>query len=369
MTDNQDHARLSASGAHRWMACPGSVAAEAPYPRTSSIYAEEGTFAHDVAESILLDKPLPVIPEQYDADDMLAAVRQYVDYVESLDTMSSRNLIETRVYYDHIAPDGFGTADYLSYDPDSQHLHVVDYKHGKGVPVSAYRNKQLMLYASGATRYLNIRKTVQTISLHVVQPRAKNFDEYKLDMAELEQFEFEARDAAMAASKPDAPRIPGQTQCRWCAAKADCKALYDFTKQTILDDLDDDLFDTDPNMLTDEQKRAVLDNRQLIDTFLDAVEQDVFELLSKDEHFPGYKLIESQSRLKWTQEAKERLPDLIGDDAYQKKLISITEAKKRLSEDILQDITERPSGKPKLVPESHKSPAITVVDSEELFDN
>jgi hypothetical protein len=49
------HAKLSPSGAHRWMACPGSVTLEADFPDTSSAYAREGTAAHELAAMVLED--------------------------------------------------------------------------------------------------------------------------------------------------------------------------------------------------------------------------------------------------------------------------------------------------------------------------
>ena len=47
------HAKLSASGAHRWLACTPSANLEEQFPDKSSEYAEEGTLAHSLAELIL----------------------------------------------------------------------------------------------------------------------------------------------------------------------------------------------------------------------------------------------------------------------------------------------------------------------------
>ena len=48
------HAKLSASGAHRWLACPGSVKAEDGIPDVTSTFAQEGTAAHELGEIALV---------------------------------------------------------------------------------------------------------------------------------------------------------------------------------------------------------------------------------------------------------------------------------------------------------------------------
>ena len=47
------HATLSSSSAHRWIPCPGSVKLGSQFPSSSSIYADEGTLAHEAAEQMI----------------------------------------------------------------------------------------------------------------------------------------------------------------------------------------------------------------------------------------------------------------------------------------------------------------------------
>lgn len=47
---NKKHALLSASGAKKWMSCTPSARLEERFENTTSIFAEEGTFMHELAE-------------------------------------------------------------------------------------------------------------------------------------------------------------------------------------------------------------------------------------------------------------------------------------------------------------------------------
>lgn len=358
------HAKLSASGSERWLNCLGSVAMEAPYPRTTSVYAEEGTRAHELAEKAILSNTAP--SQLTDDAEMARYVQDYIDYIDALKTRASTTYIEQKVSYEHITVDGFGTCDCAIID--NTHIHIVDLKYGKGVPVSAQKNTQLMLYAAGFI-YTNKLKDIKTITLHVVQPRIPNYSEYTLTREYLWQFEATARIRAKEALQPDAPLKAGEKQCQWCKAKADCPALKEYTEQALLTDLDDVFEKPKVSKLTNEQKRKILDAKPLIIDFLKAVEDDVFAKLSAGEAFEGYKLIEGRSNRKWVDDIDAMLFEALGDKAFRQSIITITEAEKLLSKDTIAELTYKPDGQPKLVSSSHKSPAISVVDTSSLFDD
>lgn len=358
------HAKLSASGSERWMNCHGSVWMEASYPNTTSIYAEEGTRAHELAEKAILSNTAP--SELTEDAEMARYVQDYIDYIDALKTKTSTTYIEQKVSYEHITPEGFGTCDCAIID--DTHIHIVDLKYGKGVPVSAEKNTQLMIYAAGFI-YTNKLKNIETITLHVVQPRIPNYSEYTLSREYLRQFEALAAHQAKKALKPDAPLKAGEKQCQWCKAKADCPALKEYTEKALLADLDDVFEKPKVTKLTNEQKRKILDAKPLIIGFLKAVEDDVFAKLSVGEQFEGYKLIEGRSNRKWVDDIETMLFKVLGDKAFRQSVITITEAEKLLSKDTMAELTYKPDGQPRLVPSSHKSPAITVVDTSSLFDD
>jgi hypothetical protein len=181
--------------------------------------------------------------------------------------------------------------------------------------------------------------------------------------------EWVSQRAEIALSK-DAERVPGEKQCRFCEAKPKCKALMKYTEDIIMaefDDLDDM---PSPDTLTDAQLRKVLETKSLIEGWLSSVEALVRERLEGGESFDGFKLVEGRSLRKWANEqtAAETLTEALGADvAFKATLISPAQAEKALKKDerkLLDDIVVKPAGKPTLVPESDKRPAINLIEGD-----
>ena len=234
----RDHAVLSASGSKRWMTCPGSVRLENFFEDEGSAYAEEGTKAHGVAEARLraalgLQSPEGATAEQPTeasvGEEMWTFAGQYVQYcTEILETMQRnghtvRAYIEQRVCFDRWVPEGFGTVDFCAVGGND--LHIVDFKYGKGVPVSATDNSQMRAYALGFLQEMEcIYDNLQTVTTHIVQPRINNISSETMKVADL-------LDWAKKELKPKADKAYSQTReyapgaaCKFCKAKAVCKA-------------------------------------------------------------------------------------------------------------------------------------------------
>lgn len=348
-----EHAKLSTSGAHRWLACPGSIKAEEGIPEKTSSYAEEGTLAHSVAESLLLGKT----PKEC---DFLEPVQAYVDYVRQI-AGKNELFVETRVDFSPWVPDGFGTSDAIIIDTENQTIDVIDLKFGKGIKVDAEDNPQGMLYALGVINDFSwAMDDIKNINLHIHQPRLDHISVWSISVDDLLAWGETVKERAALALTEDAPRIPGEKQCQWCKAKATCPAIlklaHDVTSKEF-DSLDN------PDTLTDEQLRYALENRKLVVSWFDAVEALVFERLNAGEAFPGFKLVQGRSNRDWMNpdEAEIQLTRLIGEDAYEKKLLSVAKAEKILGKKKASEIASlivKPEGKPTLAPESDKRPAI-----------
>lgn len=255
------HAKLGPSSAERWINCPGSIrASEGIDPRTSR-YAAEGTAAHELASAVLefgteasdylgqfinidATETQHIISWSGPAnerniwlidDEMVEAVDTYSTFVRGLIDAVKDGVaivdVEQRLDMTHIHPAIFGTGDAVVYDPVAQHLHVCDFKYGKGVVVAVEQNPQLFLYAAGAVRRYH-NQPVRKLSCHVVQPRAGDFHanggikSWETDILELFDFEGEIALAAARTEEKDAPRNAGDW-CRFCPAAPICPTNRD----------------------------------------------------------------------------------------------------------------------------------------------
>lgn len=382
------HAKLGASNAHRWLNCPGSVSAEDGIPNTSSPFADEGTRAHELAEATLGMAHLP--PDEvemkdwakyahaksnefldlYEDQEMAEYVRMYVEHVNALAADADAIDIEMRVSYGDWVPGGFGTADAIIVKGGT--IHICDLKYGMGVRVDAEENPQAMLYALGALSVVEMVFDIERIQIHIIQPRIDNISQWEISVPDLLRWAEWVKQRAEAALEADAPRIPGEKQCRFCRAKASCAALQKMTQDVIMAEFDD--LDNAPkaNTLTDAQMRRALEAKPLIEGWLGAVEGLVKERLTSGEGFPGYKLVEGKSNRQWAdvEAAETVLIDLIGPEAsHTRKIISPAQAekvlgKKRVGE--ISDLIVKPTGAPTLAPESDKRPPINISASDFL---
>jgi len=363
------HAKLSASGSERWMRCTGSVKAEEGYVDKSSVFAEEGTAAHELGEALLIN------PDAYKVGDtlvetgylvtqeMLDYVQVYVDYVKSIKGIQ---LYEQRVDFSEWVEGGFGTSDAIVIDNDTLTLHVIDLKYGKGVKVEAEGNTQGKLYALGAySDYGNIYP-INNVVIHIIQPRLDSISVSEpISIEDLLKFGEYARLKAEEALSGNAKRVAGEKQCQFCKAKVNCGELKRLTESTIMSSFDQ-LDDLQPiNTLSDTDLKTALDNKKLIISWLTAVEDYVVAKLNEGEFFEGYKLVEGRSLRQWSDEgsAEMVLRELLGDDAYTKSLLSVTQAEKALGKihaDKISGLIIKPSGKPTLASEDDKRPAINV---------
>ena len=186
MPTPRQHALLSASSAHRWLACTAAPHFEESFPDGTSSYAEEGTLAHAICELYARKKFTVLSTRKFNSelkklqarplysDEMLRTAEAYVDYLteKAMQYATSPHVaMEVKVDLTAYIPDGFGTCDCIMIGGDT--LHITDYKHGKGVPVSAENNPQMRLYALGALRLYGpiYGDQIKRVSMGICQPR------------------------------------------------------------------------------------------------------------------------------------------------------------------------------------------------------
>lgn len=373
------HALLSASGSAKWMNCPGSIAAEKPYPNESNAYAQEGTLAHKLFEICLrkgvdsIDCAGKKIAGNIINKEMATHTQEFIDYVRSFEDVDTEMLVEQEVDFSHIAPEGFGTVDVAVIVPSTRTCHVIDFKYGAGVAVSAEENTQGLMYALGMLRLIDeAGGDVSYFHIHIVQPRIPKGDkitEWAISTADLIEFGKQAKQKALLALSDDAPRIAGNKQCRWCRAKPDCRAHKEYLENIVIGRFEDIDKEADSELLTLEEKAAIIAHKDEILQFLKVLEEDGYSRLENGLPFPGFKLVEATTNRRFKKGAEDDLTLVLGDDAYKRSLIGIGDAKSKLTKLDMDCLTEKPDGRPVMVKLEDKRPALMKIDVKTRFEN
>lgn len=392
------HARLSPSGAHRWMRCPGSIVLEAEFPDDSSRFAAEGTLAHDIASMVLTD-PEYVIPvgETGTADGFTFPItRGMADYVMDYCKLvweyaeGGSLMVEQRVDFSRVigVPDSFGTSDAVILKGDE--LIVMDLKYGMGVKVDAMENEQLQLYALGALEAVSLYSDdVRNVTMVIHQPRLNHVAEYCVPVEVLREFGAKAKEAAQRVELAqsldgvEAMLTPGEKQCRFCKAKATCPALLaevtDIVHETATLADFADLMPVQPNSDTSDNYLSIAMSKvDLVEGWCKAVRAETERRLLDGKAVDGWKLVEGRKGNRaWTDEAEveemfKKSFRLRDDEMYTRKLISPTAAEKLLKDNPKRlkramELTSRAEGKPSVAPAADKRPALAVSNLADEF--
>lgn len=216
------HSKIGASSMYRWQQCPGSVKLSEGLPNKSSVYAQEGTAAHEIVGLALERAFSENVPATEVLNEIVKALSVYTEYVESLKGDNPVH-IEHSFNMDDIFPELYGTADCVVYDKSTKILHVIDYKHGKGIPVEVENNLQLSYYALGALHTLDY--PCIAVQMTIVQPRcyhpAGQIRSWKVSALYFLDFEFDLIEAAKKTQKKKAKLFAGD-HCIFCLAKTIC---------------------------------------------------------------------------------------------------------------------------------------------------
>lgn len=363
------HSPYGPSSAARWIACPGSILACEGIPDSQSSYAAEGHVAHDLAEKALVENKACSefigILEGVD-DEMAEYVQTYVDYVRNI---GGHQEYEQMVHYDEWVPGGFGTSDAIVTVDDV--IHVIDLKYGKGVQVYADDNPQGKLYALGALSERAPFQKFSKVVIHIVQPRLHHISTWETTPEELYQWADTLVDKYKTTLQPHAPRVAGD-HCKFCKAKANCHALATTTESAIMMKFDE--FASAPrelSSLTDEEMRLILIQKPMIIDWLKSVEAYVENRLKSGGTFPGFKMVHGRSNRRWADEAdaEKELRELLGDNAYIRKILTITQAEKALGKEDkkkIQHLIVKPEGAPTLVTEDDKREALKTINENDF---
>lgn len=364
------HARLSASSAHRWIHCPGSVELSAPYVDTdeSTVYAEEGTVAHELAEwklrRALGDKRTAsaaklkkIQASPFYSGEMDEATDYYRDTVLEHFAAAGESpelMIEQQFTLTDWVPEGFGTSDAVIIGGDT--IQVIDLKYGKGVKVDARGNEQLRLYGLGAASLFLDLYDFTTVRMTIIQPRLDHVSTEELPLSELLRWAEDTVRPQAKKAMGDSDEIATGDWCRWCPAKAVCRKRAE-------ENLELARYDFQPGpALTTEEIGDILCRAEELVKWAGDIQAYALQQALAGAHYDGWKLVEGRSTRKYADDLQvaAALTGAGYDEAmlYERKLLGITAmeklvGKKKLTE-VLGDLIVKPAGKPVLVPASDK---------------
>lgn len=369
------HAILSASSSSRWLACPPSARINAELPETTSIYAEEGTKAHALAEKTLKGYLAGGSADvQSDNEEMKEAVQRYVDVcIEKINAAKKASPdavvhVEFRLDFSTYVPDGFGTGDMVIVSDKS--LEICDLKYGKGVPVSAEGNTQMRLYALGAVEEFGMLYAFDTVHMTIIQPRLDSVSTDTLSTGKLLDWGRSIIPVAKEAYDGKGEFQAGD-HCRFCKFRPRCKALAAYmTEKTAL---------RKKQTLTDLETVSILQAAKDIKRWLTDLEDYALGKALDGYDWPGMKLVEGRSKRVITDPdaAAAALIDkgFDADAVYKPRELQTLTAleklvgKKSLAE-ALGDLIEKPNGKPTLVELSDKRPPLDITaKAADAFDD
>ncbi|MEW6663039.1 MAG: DUF2800 domain-containing protein [Bacillota bacterium] len=383
-TETRAHAILSASAAHRWLACTPSARLEESLPESQSNYADEGRLAHVIAELKLRKYFVePMGPKTFNnrlkklqadplyQDEMLKYTDTYLEYTQNIVHGFSAPpyiAIEKRLDFSVFVPEGFGTGDCVIIGGTT--LYVIDFKYGKGVPVSAKGNSQMRLYALGAYAEYSFLYPIERVKMVIIQPRLDTVSEDEISIAELLDWGEAIKPIAQMAYNGEGEFIPGE-HCQFCKAKALCRARSEFNIAL------EEFRGMKPPLISNEEVGRILERAQNLAKWIADLEEYALAECLAGYEIPGWKAVHGRSTRHFIDQdaAFKVLLEAGIEEAmlYERKPLTLANIEKLIGKpkfkELLSAYVNTPPGKPTLVPVSDKREAITRSTAEDDFKN
>lgn len=360
------HAFLSASSSHRWLECPPSAKLCAGYEERASPYAKQGTDCHELC-AYLVEKALgkdvkdPTENLDYYDTEMQECAENYCSYVlEQIEEAKKycpdpQVLVEQRLDFSRWVENGFGTGDCVIVADGV--LHICDYKHGLGILVSAEHNPQMMCYALGALELFDGIYDIDEIQMTIFQPRRENISTYTISKVELLRWADEVLAPTAKLAYAGEGKFKAGEHCQFCKVKATCRKRAEYNLELARYDFEM------PPVLDDTEISVILGKIDNLVAWASDIKEHALQQALSGTHYDGFKVVEGRANRKYSDEAAvAAVVTEAGYDPYEKKVLGITAMTsllgKKKFEEVVGSYIVKPQGKPALVPESDKRPAM-----------
>jgi len=401
------HALASPSGAHRWLSCANSLAMEIGQPGGDSKAADLGTDKHELLAMCLELKSDATDYEGHvmkrghevtrafaiDVQTVLDNVRDRIRNYEAQGCTVTVE-IEQDVPIDQITGEkgATGRVDIVlivSWPDDHATGDVIDAKFGYQ-EVDAEENPQLMMYAHGVLQKFGLIEDFTELNLVIEQP-LRTGNEFTVRPGSIEEWaEAEAGPAATKAimihkmvgerALKEEDFAPAEKTCMWCKAKAVCPALLAKVEETIGADFEalETTTGRDPETVTVERLGEIFPNLELVEDWIKAVRARIeFEMFA-GRKVPGVKVVAGKrGNRAWADDAEAeamlKAMRVKQDEMYSFKLLGpkpILELLKSKPRNLkrIEQLVIQPEGKPHVVLDSDKRPAIEIKPVDDGFE-
>ena len=371
------HSLLGGSSAHRWIACPPSARLCEDLEDSESSFASEGTSAHNLCEYRLRkylgeNVPSEEPKDEWTNEEMSECADDYVSFIGDIITELKKTgnpivMVEQHLDYSKYVTDGYGTGDCIIIS-DKQ-LKIIDFKYGKGVEVSAYKNEQMLIYALGAISEFEHLYDIEDVEMIIFQPRLHNVSSYQITVTELMTWANEVLVPRAKLAYEGKGEFCSGEHCRFCKAKAICRERAK-THMKL-----GDFNNVEPALLKDDEIEDILDKADTLVSWANDVKEFALEAALKGKKWKRYKAVEGRSNRKLTDE--DKVATLIqeeGLDPYNHSVKAIGDLLKMLGKPKYKEIVEpyitKPPGKPTLVSRDDKREEIevTITDFDDVED-
>ena len=249
---------------------------------------------------------------------------------------------------------------------------MIDLKYGKGVPVYAPHNSQLLIYAAGALHEYEAYYAFDKVKMHIFQPRLDHISTYEISTVDLcDYMENVIKPAAKKAWDGQGEQEAGKW-CQFCKVKANCKER---AKMNIAIAEQNKLYDA--MLLTDDEVASLLPRLSEMKKWCADIEEFALNQALSGVHYKGYKVVEERSSRKIVD--ADSVQKLLIDEGFKedeflkpKELLSITNLEKLVGKkkftELASPYINKPEGKPTLVEESDKRPSIVKTGVEDFQD-
>lgn len=395
------HADLGASSCYRWWNCSGCINAvrKANSPKRTSVDAERGTAAHEVAHMCLLNGQEPIeyidrVVNKITIDEKITdGVQMYVDLCRQfMADPEAECFTEKRFNLKKLKPPGpmFGTSDFGAVFRRLRKVVLIDYKNGF-LPVDPMGSGayQLKYYVLGVLCSLPEDVVIETIEVYIVQPngRGPRVKKAEFKMIDIFTWHTELLKRAEATMDPNAPLTAGPW-CKFCGIEGQCAtqaeanmeaAQLEFTAEVPGGPVVAVHNPIEYRLLTPEQLGALLVRFEQVEDFIDAGREAAKALIEQGVPVPNWKMIGGLGHRKWINEdaAATTLQQyrLTPDQIWKRELISPVTVEKLLrpmlrelgikgkqADEMLAQaigaLTMRPETAPRLVRDTDPNPAL-----------